>query len=1575
MNHSIEILSGRRLGDGAYTLVELIGSGTFGDVYRADQPALQREVVVKILHRRFRGEGTVRDRFLREARLASRFDHPYAAHIYDFGIEEGTTPWIAMEMVRGPTLAAYQARHGRLTVEQLVPLFDRICEVVEDAHQCGLVHRDLKPANIMILERGGRLYPKLVDFGLAKVWSQPEPDGPGAAAELPADSMAGELVGSPTYMSPEQWTQQPVGPPSDVYALAVVVYQCLTGRPPFRGETIHEMCGAHLRQPFPALPEPFPPELSAVLARAAAKEAGQRFASATGFARALRVAAGVEGGDAEEAPVPGASVHRAMAEGPQPIAEAAAALVAARGIRNLRNAMREVYEVACRYLAALALACLRADRVECLALPRLQALTQRAPTPTEWLELLAGLAPHCGRLPELAAFLREPAAPPGSRPSSERSAEAVERELEELDAFLARIDFTARIQLVVPRAEIDAAEVWMGVRPLYRNILPCAVGPEMEGKPMIMDRDGRLLVSLWPFAQIGAPAPEAVEEVFLIFGPGSPGRSEARLVASPQGFERYDASIWSWLRSDRGDGSLGGSGDVEPEPYLGLVAYTTDDARRYVGREQHVALLANRLRAQPLLVITGPSGAGKSSFVQAGLLPALAPRWRGLVVRPGATPLHSLAERLSEELGDALDVRPSAEGLRADPGSLARLLGAAARQGGTSIVLVVDQMEEIFTLCHDATERAAFAAAVAQVGARRGEPLRAILLVRDDFLTRLESFATLRDRMGAGLHLLTSPSPEELTHILVELARRARFDFEEGLASEMVAEVAGRPGALALLSFAAARLWELRDASARKLTRVAFEQMGGVSGALARHADEVLARIPESRHALVREVFRQLVTAEGTRAPMGLAELRRTLSAGAADAGTADAGAVDAGAADGVVDQLIAARLLVVAEEGRVEIVHETLLPAWPRLVAWRRDDLEGARFRDQLRAAASSWQARGRRGGMLWRGEALLDYDHWRRKGGASLTGVERDFVAASLRDARRGTLVRRGAAAAAVLLMAVVVTVLWQARATADRQRELAARNQVAAEKLVDYLLRELRGKLEKVGRLDLLAGLGNEVASYYENAAGSGAQPAVLRRRADALEMLGRAEQTAGKDELAAPRIRASERMYETLLEAQPGDLELWRKLCAARMRLGDLASRRSDLVETERLFALTFRCLEQAIAAHPREAPLHRSLALLRWRQALAATAVGRFRDAPELYRRGRAHLADATRLGGSYAGDEGWLAGKMALLARASGRHDEAVLEAERAVAAQRRALLEAADEPERSHNLAASLSLLARMEQQVGLWDAARRHVDEAVARDEAMLARDPSNLRWHDALGIALSDRCRLVASAGDGDDAQRHCDHAMRVTRAVAAAAPEQRIYVLRVADSAVYAGELALARGDLPAARALAEEATRTARFGSALAPRDLDVLLYEQGAALFLGRVELAAGRGPEAIVALRRGIAIVQELGARAEGNVDNQTLAEGLLHLGDAERLVGGLAAAAPHHLRALALAHAQAPFSPASVSLAVLLAQARLRVSELAPDPVPLRRSAELTLLATGEHRLDARGRALLRAVREGPR
>ncbi|MGH9389520.1 MAG: WD40 repeat domain-containing protein, partial [Vicinamibacteria bacterium] len=275
-------------------------------------------------------------------------------------------------------------------------------------------------------------------------------------------------------------------------------------------------------------------------------------------------------------------------------------------------------------------------------------------------------------------------------------------------------------------------------------------------------------------------------------------------------------------------------------------------------------------------------------------------------------------------------------------------------------------------------------------------------------------------------------SESGLRRALVQPALACGYRFEdEALVEEMVSEVRRERGALPLLAFAASRLWEKRDREKGLLTREAYQEIGGVGGALAQHAEETLEKIGTERTPLVRELFRNLVTAQGTRASREVSELLSIFPKEDERKGAED-----------VLRQLVAARLLT-SYETSVEIIHESLLSAWPRLVQWRHQDEGGAMLRDQLRQAAQAWQDRGRPEDLLWTGSSYREFSLWRERYPGGLSSTEEAFGEAATNLAGRRRRRRRIAVAASfALLLGVVgvVTALWRRSVLEVSRREAA-------------------------------------------------------------------------------------------------------------------------------------------------------------------------------------------------------------------------------------------------------------------------------------------------------------------------------------------------------------------------------------------------------------------------------------------------------------------------------------------------------------------------------------------------------
>src|SRR5262245_9596012 len=268
-----------------YELVDLLGVGGMGEVWRARDTRLGREVALKVLPERFASDGERLRRFEREARTLAALQHPNIATL--FGIDQvGDTCFIAMELVAGEDLAARLAR-GALPVAEALDACRQIAEGLEAAHEAGVVHRDLKPGNVR-LTPGGVV--KLLDFGLAKPLGA-RAGAPQAASSAPDSVLVSEeglVLGTPTYMSPEQARGKPVDRRTDVWAFGCVLYECLTGRRAFDGETVADVIAAVLeKEPDDArLPAATPARVRTLLARCFDKDPRRRLRD-VGEARVL----------------------------------------------------------------------------------------------------------------------------------------------------------------------------------------------------------------------------------------------------------------------------------------------------------------------------------------------------------------------------------------------------------------------------------------------------------------------------------------------------------------------------------------------------------------------------------------------------------------------------------------------------------------------------------------------------------------------------------------------------------------------------------------------------------------------------------------------------------------------------------------------------------------------------------------------------------------------------------------------------------------------------------------------------------------------------------------------------------------------------------------------------------------------------------------------------------------------------------------------------------------------------------------------------------------------------------------
>ena len=521
------------------------------------------------------------------------------------------------------------------------------------------------------------------------------------------------------------------------------------------------------------------------------------------------------------------------------------------------------------------------------------------------------------------------------------------------------------------------------------------------------------------------------------------------------------ASVRAALQGDASSVTVP-AGEIR-NPYKGLRAFLEADAADFFGREAVTKRLVRRLEGdQPhsrFLAVVGPSGSGKSSVVRAGLVPAVrrgslpgSERWYVIDMIPGPHPLRELESAL---LGLAVAPPPALlDELEGDIRGLLRAVDRVLPDPDAELLIVLDQFEEVFTLIDDEDERFHILESLRVATTDAGSRVRVIATLRADFFDQPLSVRGFGDLLAERTEAITPMSPEELERAIVAPAERTGLTVEPRLLAAMIADVVDRPGALPLLQFTLTELAERREDGV--LTLVGYRRIGGVSGALARRAEQLFEAMNEAARDACRQVFLRLVTlgegSEDTRRRVRRSELQ-PLS--------------DARTLDGVLDAFGRHRLLSfdrdpATREPTVEIAHEALLGAWDRLSGWIDEARDDIRTQRRLAAAVAEWESAERDPSYLLHGARLDQVQEWAGTTTLALSEADRAYVdegvevqravsererALERRSVRRlRSLVALGVAAALIATTLTVVAVNQRGRAE-DEARVAAARELAAA------------------------------------------------------------------------------------------------------------------------------------------------------------------------------------------------------------------------------------------------------------------------------------------------------------------------------------------------------------------------------------------------------------------------------------------------------------------------------------------------------------------------------------------------
>ncbi len=535
-------------------------------------------------------------------------------------------------------------------------------------------------------------------------------------------------------------------------------------------------------------------------------------------------------------------------------------------------------------------------------------------------------------------------------------------------------------------------------------------------------------------------------------------------------------------------------------PYRGLFPFDAEHRALFFGRAAEVSDVVELLRHHSLVTLTGDSGVGKSSLARAGVLPAVAAgaladgrRWETRALRPAAAP-SVLAE-----------------------------LTAIVRPPDSALLLLLDQAEELLAASASVEELAEAVAALS------GLPdTKMIVAVRGDFFTRVAALPRLGPLMVPGLYVVRELTAAALREAIVAPARLhgVRFESEavggalrEIMIDELVAAAPPRAGGLPLLSFALAELWARRDPARALIPRAALDDIGGVAGALAGHADRVLAGLSAKERQAARRIILALVTEEGTRAVRRRDELLEGDAGDAADDG-------ELRGAARALEVLVAGRLIAARDPGdgppSYELAHESLIGAWSTLRGWLAEAAGQRGIRLRLGEVAARWHKRGQPRELLWSRAQL--------RAVASEEGLgapERAFLTASRRAGRRKLLAMIGAAAAIPLAVKVTWAVI-SARADAVRDAEVA-RSLGAAAKL--EAAAELAAGQARARREEAWALYDANQGSAGEEAWSASAEALGLARR----QLVGAASQLERAVIVDRERADVERRMAEVLVRS--------------------------------------------------------------------------------------------------------------------------------------------------------------------------------------------------------------------------------------------------------------------------------------------------------------------------------------------------------------------------------------------------------------------------------------------------------
>jgi tetratricopeptide (TPR) repeat protein len=874
-------------------------------------------------------------------------------------------------------------------------------------------------------------------------------------------------------------------------------------------------------------------------------------------------------------------------------------------------------------------------------------------------------------------------------------------------------------------------------------------------------------------------------------------------------------------------------------PYRGLRVFDIDDAAFFFGREALVEWLLNELRpatsdksVNRFLAVVGASGSGKSSLARAGLVAALkhdgvpgSSRWPIAISRPGSDPLENLAVSLSKaaDIGQGASALPdliaafdkSEKTLHL---TIRRLLPENAPD--MRLVVVVDQFEEIFTLCRKDELRDAFVRNLLYAAKSAEGQTLVILTMRADFYAKCAANAELAAAMSDHHVLVGLMTEDELRRAIEQPVQRVGCEFDAGLVELLVRDVRDQPGALPLLQDALLELWKQREG--RRLTVKAYHEIGKLEGALQRRADATLKTFSKDEQELCRLTFLRLTQpGEGTEDTKRRASMRELQSLSGNPA-----------AAEAIIQKLTDQALLTTEgnlshDDACVEVAHEALIRNWPQLRKWIDADRAGLRARARLTEATREWRNSGCDPAYLYSGARLAVGEEWAESHPGELTIDEAEFVrcsreaqkqretteleaartlaeaqkqraelseqreqeqkeaAAKLRQAalkqRRRAVAAAVAAAAALILLALSVVAMYREKIAASHaeQSEMAANDaRDHADDLVSAMLFRLRVKLEPIGRLDLLSEVGEAANEYLDQLPMYEMTDSRLRMRCVTLAIKGDVLRAQGRLPDALAAYQQGLAIAKRLADRDPSKAGWQRDLAASHGKIGDVLRAQGQLPDALAAYQQGLAITKRLVDQDPSNAGWQQDLAADYDRVGDVRRTQGNFPEALDTYQQGldiRRKLADQDPSNADRQRELSVSYDRVGDILRAQGRLPDALAAYQQGLAIAKRLADQDPSNADWQRDLSVGYDKVADILVAQGKLPEALAAYQQGLAIAKRLADQDPSNAGWRRDLIVAYY-RIGLCVAQMDGEDSSGRANNFLHTGQDLAKSYPGQ-------------------------------------------------------------------------------------------------------------------------------------------------------------------------------------------------------